>query len=103
MSAAHHPALAITNNETDGEEEARPQTSKGAAGSSGNLHSANTSAKHTVIWPHEYVYTPEGQLSDYESMSSLAFVEGYIIIMDMQPDSTRKHMWVHPRDLMRDA
>ena len=60
VSAARHPALAITDDETDGEEKARPHTSKGATGSSGKLRSANTSAKHTVIWPHEYVYTPEG-------------------------------------------
>ena len=58
---------------------------------------------YTVIWPHEYVYTPKGQPSEYESMSSLAFVERYMTIMDMQPDSTRKHMWVDLRDLMRDA
>ena len=103
MSTAHHPALAITDDETDGEEEARPQTSRRAAGSSGKLCSANTAAMHTVIWPHEYVYTPEGQPSQFESMFSLAFVEGYMTIMDMQHDSTRKHMWVHLRDLMRDA
>ena len=30
------------------------------------------------------VYTLEGQTSMYESMCSLAFVEGYITIMDMQ-------------------
>ena len=103
VSAAPHTALAITNDETDGEEEPRSHTSKGATGSSGKLRSANTSAKHTVIWPHEYVYTPEGQPTDYESMSSLAFVEGYMTIMDMQPKCARKHMWVHLRDLMQDA
>ena len=74
---AHHPALAITDNETAGEEEARPHTSRRAAGSSSKLRSANTAAMHTVIWPHEYMYTPEGQPSEHESMSSLAFVEGY--------------------------
>ena len=92
MSAAHHPALAITDDETDEEEEARPQTSRGDAGSSVKLHSANTAARHKVIWSHEYVYTPEGQPSEYESMGSLAFIEGYMTIMDIQPNSIRKHM-----------
>ena len=49
------------------------------------------------------MYTPEGQPSEYESMCSLAFVEGYIIIMDMQPDSIRKHMSAHLRGLMHDG
>ena len=49
------------------------------------------------------MYTPEGQPSMYESMSSLAFVEGHMTIMDMQPIPIRKHMWVHLRDLMSDG
>ena len=85
LSTAHHPALAITDDETEGEEEVRPQATSGATSSSGKLRSANTAAIHKVIWPHEYVYTREGQPSEYESMCSLAFVEGYMAIMDMQP------------------
>ena len=85
VSTAHHPALAITEDETDGEMEV--QTSRGATSSSGKLRSA----VHKVIWPHECVYTSEGQPSEYESMCSLAFVKGYMTIMDMHPDSIRKH------------
>ena len=36
-------------------------------------------------------------------MCSLAFVKGYMTIMDMQPDPIRKHMWAHLRDLMHDG
>ena len=61
------------------------------------------SAVYKVIWPHEYVYTPEGQPSEYESMSSMAFVTGYMTIMDLQSDPIRKHMWAHLRDLMHDG
>ena len=49
------------------------------------------------------MYTPEGKPSEYESMWSLAFVEGYMTIMDMHPYPIRKHMWAHPRDLMHDG
>ena len=76
VRTAHIPALAITDDEADGEEEARPQAPRGAARTSGKLRSANTAAVHRVTWPHEYVYTPEGQPSEYESMSSMAFVTG---------------------------
>ena len=83
VSTAHAPALAITDDEMDGEEEVRSHASRGTTRTSGKLRSANTSAVHTVIWPHEYVYTPEWQPSKYESMSSMAFVTGYITIMGL--------------------
>ena len=44
-----HPVLAITDDDTDGEEEARPQTARLAAGTSGKLRSANTASMYTVI------------------------------------------------------
>ena len=73
-----------------------PQATRGATSLSVTLQSANTVAICTVFWPHEYVYTPEGQPSEYESMCSLAFVEGYMTIMDMQSDPIRKHNYVGP-------
>ena len=39
----------------------------------------------------------------YESMSSMAFVTGYMTIMDLQSDPIRKQMWVHLMDLMHDG
>ena len=45
----------------------------------------------------------EGQPSEYESMSSMAFVIGYITIMDLQSDPIRNPMWAHLRDLMHDG
>ena len=39
----------------------------------------------------------------YESMSSMAFVTGYMTIMDLQSDPIRNHMWAHLRDLMHDG
>ena len=71
--------------------------------SSGKLRSANTAAIHKVIWPHEDVYTPKGQPSEYEIMSSMAFVTGYMTILDLQSDPIRNHMWAHLRDLMHDG
>ena len=71
---AHTPALAISDNEMDGEEEGRMLATRGGSNTSGKLKSANTSAIHRVIWPHEYVFTPDGQPAAYESLSSMAFV-----------------------------
>ena len=36
-------------------------------------------------------------------MCSLVFVEGYMTIMDMQPDPIRKHIWAHLKDLMHNG
>ena len=52
------PTLAITDDEMDAEEEGMPVPRKGPT-TSGKLRSADTSAIHRVIWPHEYVFTPE--------------------------------------------
>ena len=49
------------------------------------------------------MYTLEGQPSEYESMCSFAFVQGYMTIMDIQPDPIRKHVWAHLRDLMHNG
>ena len=92
VNMAHVPALAMTDDEMDGEEEVMPQASRGATRTSGKIRSANTSTVHKVIWPHEYVYTLEGQPSAYESLSSMAFVTGYMTIMDLQSYPIRKHM-----------
>ena len=64
---AHTPALAITDDEMDGEEEGNMLTTRGGSNTSGKLRSANTSAIQRVIWPHEYVFTPDGQSAAYES------------------------------------
>ena len=98
-----HRALAINDDETNVEEEGRSLATRGATSTSGKLRSANTVAVHKVIWPHEYVYTPEGQRSAYEPMSSMAFVTGYMTIMDLQSDPIRKLMWAHLKELMQDG
>ena len=70
---------------------------------SGKLRSVNTSAIHRVIWPHEYVFTPDGQPAAYESLSSMAFVTGFITIMDLQSEPLRKKMSTHLKKLMEDG
>ena len=104
IRTAHVPALAITNDGADGKEGAMPQTPTGAARTSGKLRSSpNTAAVHRVTYPHEYVYTPEGEPSEYESMSSMTFVTGFMTIMDLQSDPIRNHMWADLWDLMHDG
>ena len=36
-------------------------------------------------------------------MSSMAFVTGYMTIMDLQSDPITNHMWAHLKDLMDDG
>ena len=46
LGTAHVPALAMTDDETDGEEEGRSLATRGATSTSGKLRSANTVAVH---------------------------------------------------------
>ena len=55
------------------------------------------------IWPHEYVFTPEGQPTAYESLSTMAFVTGYLTITDLQSEPLRKKMSAHRKELMEDG
>ena len=57
VSMAHVPALAVTDDEMDGEEEVRSQASRGATRTSGKLRSATTSVVHKVS---KSMYTPYG-------------------------------------------
>ena len=67
--SSHPPFLAITDEEMDGEEEdVLPAPRKGQT-TSGKLISTETSAIHQVLWPHEHIFTPEGQHTTYESLS----------------------------------
>ena len=88
--SAHTPFLAITDDETDGEEEERIPAPRKGTTTSGKLRSADTSAIHQVMWPHKYVFTPEGQPTAYESQSTMAFVTGYLPIMDLQSEPLRR-------------
>ena len=45
-----------------------------------------------VTWPHEVLFTPEGRPAVYEELSIMAFVGGYLIVMDNQPQVTRTLM-----------
>ena len=69
---------------------------------SGKLRSADTFAIHRVMWPHEYVFTPEGQPTAYKSLSIKAFVTGYLTITDLQSETLRRKMSAHVKEIMDD-
>ena len=55
------------------------------------------------MWPHEYVFIPEGQPTAYESLSIMAFVTGYLTIMDLQSAALRRKMSAHLKEIMEDG
>ena len=70
---------------------------------SGKLRSADTTASKKVLWPHELVFTPDGEPTTYESLSAMAFINGYLSIMSLQKDSLRDKMAVHLQEMMADG
>ena len=69
----------------------------------GKLRSADTSAIHQVMWPHELIFTPKGQPAAYESISILAFVNRFLTIMSLQMDALRIKMSAHLQEMMEDG
>ena len=51
------------------------------------------------MWPHEYVFTPKGQPAAYESISIMAFVTGYLTIMDLQSEALRRKISAHLKEV----
>ena len=87
----------------EGEDEERMPAPRKGTTTLGKLRSADTSAIHHVMWPHEYVFTPKGQLAAYESLSTMAFVTGYRTIMDLQSEPLRRKMSAHLKEIMEDG
>ena len=56
-----------------------------------------------VTWPHEVIFTYQGKPAVYEELSSMAFVKGYLTVMDTQKQDIKKHMNSHLQDLMEDG
>ena len=54
---SHPPFLAITDNETDGEDEEQLPATRRVTTTSGKLRSTDTTVINKVIWPHELIFT----------------------------------------------
>ena len=94
MSASYSSFRAIINDESDVKEEAQPQLRRRTKLTSGKLRTMDTTAVKEVLWPHELVFTPDGQPAIYESLSSMAFVNGYFSTMALQKDTIRNKMTI---------
>ena len=70
---------------------------------SDKLRSADTTAIHKILWPHELIFTPEGQSTTCESLSVMAFVKGFLTIMSLQKDALRIKMGDHLQEMMEDG
>ena len=87
------PLLAITNDDTDGEEEVVLPAPRKSQTTLCKLRSADTSAIHQVMWPTSS--PPKVNLPPTKSLTVMAFVNGYLTIMDLQPDALRIKMSAH--------
>ena len=101
--SSHPPFLAITDDEADGEKEEQLPVTRGVTTTSGKLRSADTTAINKVLWAHELIFTPEGQATTYESLSAMAFDNGYLTIMSLQKDALRIKMATHLQEMMEDG
>ena len=85
------------------EEEEQPQPRRRTKITSGKLRTMDTTAVKQVLWPHELVFTPDGQPAVYDSMSCMAFVNAYLAIMAHQKDTLRNKMAIHLQEMIEDG
>ena len=53
-----------------------------------------------ITWPHEVLYTPT---ATYRNMTEAYFVQGYIVVMSAEDNSTRSKMLQHLDELICDV
>ena len=87
----------------DGKEEEQLSATRRGHSTSGKLKSADTTAIHRVLWPHELIFTPEGQPTAYEGLSAMAFVKRFLNIMFLQKDALRIKMAAHLQEILEDG
>ena len=87
----------------DGQDEGHLPAPRKAQTTLGKLRSADTSTIQKVLWPHELIFTPEGQPTAFESLSIMDFVNGFLTIMPLQTDAHRIKMSAHPQEMMKDC
>ena len=58
---------------------------------------------HKVTWPHKVVYTSEGNPASYQKLTIPLFVQGYLIVMELEEKRVKKLMFTHLQDLMSDT
>ena len=76
--ASYTAFLAPIDDEETGEEERQPQPRRGPGITFGKLRTVDTTAVKQVIWPHELVFTPDGQPATYQNRFCMAFVNVYL-------------------------
>ena len=71
---------------------------------SGKLRTAQSKVLKVVDWPHLHVYRRDGRGAEYDTLSQMKFVNGYLQVMKLEKDSTIKSlMYEHLTNLTADA
>ena len=69
----------------------------------GKLHTVESTVVMDVTSSHEVIFTSEGKLAVYGGLSVMAFVQGYLTVMNTQTPDIKKQMNDHLQDLMEDG
>ena len=64
---------------------------------------ADTMVLHKITWPHELVYTTEGQPIAYDNLSVVLFVSGYLAVIEKEMDFIKPLMAQHLQELVTDT
>ena len=57
-----------------------------------------------IPWPHEGLYSADGKLATYGNLTFTALVRGYLMVLDIEPDTKTKGLLSHHlEDLIEDS
>ena len=95
--------LSGTDEDSDQDDPLQMVARRPKHGVSGKLRTTDNVVVKTLTWPHEVLYMPSAQPIVYESISTMAFVDGYITVMAKELPRISAIMLMHLQELIEDG
>ena len=70
---------------------------------SGKIRTTDSMVIRRVVWPHEMVYTMEGQPPVYSDMSIALFMNGYLTVLTAEAEDNKPFFLQRLQELMEDS
>ena len=97
-----HAYAINTDDDLADEETTSPSHKKCHKAISGKLRTADNMVMKQITWSHELIYIPATLPAEYEALSPMLFVNGYLEVLAMVNEDIKGLMLYHLQELMAD-
>ena len=99
------PKVAIYSTEEDSDSKEKPISYKRRKSTikSHKFHTTDTTVPRQNLWLHELVYGPGGQPAIYDELLLPLFIQGYLVIIELERPAQKDAILKYLSELMADA